>query len=563
MISTTTLRAGEARERLFEAARLPAWDLLPHQLCDLELLMNGGFAPLSGFLNEADYRSVLERSRLADGRLWPIPVTLDLPAKLAASLAPGDRLALRHPEGMPLAVLRIESLFRPEKAAEMEAVLGTADPAHPWVAYCRDNVGEVHAGGAIEPIELPPHAVFRGFRHTPAQVRAHFAAVGEARVVAFQTRNPLHRAHVELVRRAAEAAGAAILLHPVIGRTRPGDVDDFARVSCYRAVMPHFAPRPALLSLLPLAMRMAGPREALWHAIVRKNYGATHFIVGRDHAGPGADSAGRAFYPPYAAQELVAAHAEEIGIVAMPFEELVYREDTGAYAGRSEVPAGAPVLALSGTELRRRLLFGEPLPSFFTYPEVERELRRRHRPRREQGFAIFFTGLSGAGKSTVAGVLAAMLEEEDSRPVTLLDGDVVRRHLSSELGFSREHRDLNVTRIGFVAAEIVKHRGIAICAPIAPYAQARRQVRAMVEEQGGFAEVYMSTPLEICEQRDRKGLYAKARAGLLKGFTGIDDPYETPEHAEIVVDTREESAEAAAERILRFLADQGYLAALG
>ena len=555
---STTLAA--QREQRAEAARLPAWDLLPHQLCDLELLLGGGFAPLTGFLGEADYRSVLERARLADGALWPMPICLDLPAALADGLAIGDRLALRHPEGMPLAVLRIGSLFRPDKAAEAAAVLGTTDPAHPWVSYLQESVGEVYAGGSLELIEMPPHAVFRAFRHQPAELREHFARQGLTRVVAFQTRNPLHRAHVELVKMAAAAADAAILLHPVVGRTKPGDVDDFARVACYQAILPQLAPRPALLSLLPLAMRMAGPREALWHALIRKNYGATHFIVGRDHASPGVDASGRPFYDPYEAQRLTGEHAAEIGIEILPFEELVYRLDLGRFESRSQVPVGVPIGELSGSELRRRLREGRELPAYFTYPEVEKELRRRHRPRAEQGFAVFFTGLSGAGKSTIAGVLLAMLEEKGSRGVTLLDGDIVRRHLSSELGFSREHRNLNVTRIGFVAAEIVKHRGVAICAPIAPYAAARRQVRSMVEEQGGFVEVYVSTPLEVCETRDRKGLYAKARAGLVQGFTGIDDPYEIPERPEIEIDTRTESAEAAAERILAFLAGQGYLA---
>lgn len=542
------------------AARLPAWDLTPHQLCDLELLLAGGFAPLDGYLGEVDYRAVLAGSRLASGGLWPMPICLDLPAAVADRLAIGDRLALRHPEGVPLAVLTIGSLFRPDREAEAEAVLGTTDRVHPWVRHLLDDVEEVYAGGSLEPLEPPPHAVFRAYRHAPAQLRAIFAAAGWQRVVAFQTRNPLHRAHVELVSRAAELADAAILLHPVVGRTQPGDVDDFARVACYRAVLSRFAPRPAMLSLLPLAMRMAGPREALWHALIRKNYGATHFVVGRDHASPGSDSQGKPFYDPYEAQRLVGEHAAEIGIVALPFEELVYRPDAGSYVSRSEVPAGVEIASLSGGELRRRLRAGEELPGFFTYPEVEAELRRRVRPRDELGFAVFFTGLSGAGKSTIAGVLLAMLEELGPRGVTLLDGDVVRRHLSSELGFSRQHRDLNVTRIGFVAAEIVKHGGVAICAPIAPYAVARRQARAMVEAQGGFVEVYVETPLETCEQRDRKGLYAKARAGLVKGFTGIDDPYEAPQNAEIVIDTRSESAEEAAERIVAFLAAKGYFA---
>jgi sulfate adenylyltransferase len=551
-----------ARARRAEAARLKAWDLTPHQLCDLELLSSGGFAPLVGFLEEADYHSVLERSRLGDGSLWPIPITLDVDERFAENLAAGDRVALRHPEGMVLAVLTARSIYRPDRGAEAEAVLGTRDLAHPWARHLLERTGPVALGGPLEFLEDAPHAVFKTHRRTPAELKRRFAERGWKRVVAFQTRNPLHRAHVELVRRAAEAADAQILLHPVVGRTRPGDVDEFTRVKCYEAVLPHFAPREVEFAVLPLAMRMAGPREALWHALIRKNHGATHFIVGRDHAGPGVDSAGKPFYGPYAAQELVSRHAREIGIAVLPFEELLYLAAEDRYTSRSEAPAGAELISLSGTELRRRLRDGEALPSWFTYPEVERELRRRHRPRREQGFVVFFTGLSGAGKSTIANVLLARLEERGPRQVTILDGDLVRKHLSSELGFSREHRDLNVTRIGYVASEIARHGGAAICAPIAPYAAARRASRELVREavgEGAFVEVHVATPLEVCEGRDRKGLYAKARAGLVRGFTGIDDPYEVPEAPELVIDATEESAEAAAERILGHLESAGFL----
>ena len=549
-----------SRHDRLAAARLPAWDLTPHQLCDLELLGNGGFAPLTGYLNPVDYRSVLQRSRLADGTLWPIPITLDVSETFAEELHIGERITLRHPEGMPLAVLTVESVYRPDKEAEAIAILGTSDVAHPWVRHLRDAVGPVYVGGPIELVELPAHHVFRRHRHTPAELRAEFRKRGWNNVVAFQTRNPLHRAHVELVRRAAEQAGAdGILLQPVVGRTRPGDVDEFTRVRCYEAVLPHFEPRPALLSLLPLAMRMAGPKEALWHALIRRNYGATHFIVGRDHASAGSDSNGRPFHSPYAAQELVDRHAAEIGIEVLPFEELSYLASEDRYVTRSEVPEGTETTALSGTELRRRLRDGVELPGWFTYPAIERELRRRHKPRREQGFVVFFTGLSGAGKSTIANIVLALLEERGPRQVTLLDGDLVRKHLSSELGFSREHRDLNVTRIGFVASEIARHGGAVICAPIAPYAGARRIVRETVGESGGFVEVHLSTPIETCEERDRKGLYAKARAGLLKGFTGIDDPYEAPSAPELRIDTSQATAEQAALRIVEQLEREGYL----
>jgi sulfate adenylyltransferase len=361
-----------------------------------------------------------------------------------------------------------------------------------------------------------------------------------------------------------------VLLHPVVGRTSPGDVDYFTRVRCYRAVEPRLGSpeNPALLSLLPLAMRMAGPREAVWHALIRRNYGATHFVVGRDHAGPGRDSAGRPFYHPDAARRSPRSTPTRSASRSSSSEELVYVAPRGGAVGEggagyvpsSAVPAGAEALTLSGTEVRRRLQTGEEIPDWFSYPEVVAELRRQHPPRRAQGFTIFFTGLSGAGKSTIANILVAKLEEIGGRPVTLLDGDLVRKNLSSELGFSRAHRDLNILRIGFVAQEISKNGGVAVCAPIAPYSATRRAVRELVEERSGFFEVHVSTSLAVCEQRDRKGLYAKARAGLLKGFTGIDDPYETPEAAELVLDTGLLSAEEAAEQVIVRLRSEGYIA---
>jgi sulfate adenylyltransferase len=545
------------RERLATAKSLPTLDLDAVQLCDLELLLNGGFAPLRGFLGEADHRSVVADARLANGTLWPIPITLDVDERFAAGIDVGSRVTLLHPEGVPVAVLTVDSLFRPDRLAEAAGVLGTEDPAHPWARRLA-NAAPVSLGGVVEALEPIPHSLFRAHRFTPADLRREFDARGWSRVVAFQTRNPLHRAHVELVRRAAETADAAILLHPVVGRTQPGDIDAISRVRCYEAVMPRFE-RPALLAVLPLAMRMAGPREAVWHALIRRNHGATHLVVGRDHAGPAPRPDGQPFYRPLEAQEFALRHAAEIGIDILPFEEMVYRPDVDRYEPRSSVPVGAPVASLSGSEQRRLLREGAPLPPFFTYPEVEDELRRVTPPRATQGVVVFMTGLSGAGKSTVAQVLAKRLEEIGPRRVTLLDGDIVRKHLSSELGFSREHRNLNVTRIGFVASEVARHGGVAICAPIAPYAGARDTVRELCSESGGFFEIHVATPIEVCEGRDRKGLYAKARAGLLTGFTGIDDPYEAPRRPELVIDTSAESAERSAERILELLAASGFV----
>jgi sulfate adenylyltransferase len=538
-----------------------SWDLTPRQLCDLELLLIGGFSPLRSFMGRADYESVCARMRLADGTLWPIPVMLDVPEELAHKVGAGATLALRDPEGVMLAALHVEEVWQPDRTAEAQAVFGTTNREHPGVAYLLDKSHPFYVSGKLEGVQLPAHYDFRSQRLTPVELRVEFARLGWRRVVAFQTRNPMHRAHQELTLRAAKEVEANLLIHPVVGMTKPGDVDHYTRVRCYQALLPHYPQSTVKLALLPLAMRMGGPREAVWHAIIRKNYGCTHLIVGRDHAGPGQDSAGKPFYGPYAAQELLREHEKELGVAMVPFKMMVYVEDQDAYLPDDEVPKGARVLSISGTDLRRRLAEGREIPEWFTFSEVARELRRTHRPRHQQGFTVFFTGLSGSGKSTVARVLQVKFLEVGGRPVTLLDGDIVRKHLSSELGFSKEHRDINIRRIGFVAAEITKNGGIAICAPIAPYQSVRREVRAMTEQGGGFVLVHLATPLEVCEQRDRKGLYAKARAGIVKQFTGISDPYEVPSDAEVVIDTTDITPEEAAQTIVLHLERDGYVGA--
>jgi len=548
------------RADLLDASRTwPSWVLTARQLCDLELLLNGGFSPLRGFMCQADYRSVCDRMRLANGPLWSMPITLDVSEVVAQALRPGEALALRDPEGVMLAALRVDDVWQPDREAEARAVFGTTSRDHAGVAHLLDRTQPWYAGGAVQGLQLPVHYDFRELRLTPAELRAEFTRMGWRRVVAFQTRNPLHRAHQELTMRAAKAAQANLLIHPVVGMTKPGDVDHYTRVRCYQAVLARYPQHTVKLSLLPLAMRMGGPREALWHATIRKNFGCTHFIVGRDHAGPGADKTGRPFYGPYDAQELLSKHQEELGVTMVPFQNMVYLEEQDAYFPEDEVPAGARTLNLSGTELRRRLADGRDIPKWFTFPEVARELIRSYPPRRNQGLTVFFTGLSGSGKSTIANVLLIKFLEMGGRPVTLLDGDIVRTHLSSELGFSKEHRDLNIRRIGFVAAEITKNGGIAICAPIAPYDSVRKDVRAMIESVGGMLLVHVATPLEVCEQRDRKGLYAKARAGIVKQFTGISDPYEVPTDADVVVDATAMTPEEAAQEILLRLEQMGYI----
>ncbi len=552
-----------AKELQAESRNWLSWDLTPRQLCDVELLLSGGFSPLIGFLGRADYESVCSSSsmRLGSGVLWPIPITLDVTDTVAKKLKPGTSLALRDPEGVMTAVFEVEDVWQPDRQAEAEAVFGTANWEHPGVAYLVNQSNPWYVGGKLEGAEAPAHYDFHSLRLSPAEVRKEFSRLGWRKVVAFQTRNPMHQAHVEITLRAAKEIEANLLIHPVVGMTKPGDVDHYTRVRCYQSLLSHYPQNTARLALLPLAMRMGGPREAVWHAIIRKNYGCSHLIVGRDHAGPGSDSVGKPFYGPYDAQELLRKHEEELGIAMVPFKMMVYVEDMDRYVPDDEVPAGSRVLSISGTELRRRLAEGQEIPKWFTYPEVTRELRKTHPPRHQQGFTVFFTGLSGAGKSTIANALQVKLLEMGGRPLTLLDGDIVRKNLSSELGFSKEHRDLNIRRIGFVASEITKNGGIAVCAPIAPYDKVRKEVRELVGGAGGFLLVFAATPLEACEERDRKGLYAKARAGIIKQFTGISDPYEEPQDADVVIDTTELTPEEAAQQIILHLEREGYIAA--
>jgi sulfate adenylyltransferase len=534
-------------------------DLTPRQLCDLELLLNGGFSPLTGFMTQPDYDRVCSEMRLEDGTLWPIPITLDISAELASTLNPGVSLALRDPEGVMLASLKVEDVWQPNKEAEANAVFGTANPEHPGVAHVLEQSQPYYVGGRLTGVQAVTHYDYRFLRHSPQQLRAELAKSGWKKVVAFQTRNPMHRAHQELTLRAAKDVEANLLIHPVVGMTKPGDVDHYTRVRCYQALLRRYPDQTALLSLLPLAMRMGGPREAVWHAIIRKNYGCTHLIVGRDHAGPGSDSSGTPFYGPYDAQELLHKHENELGVTMVPFKMMVYVEDSDSYLPVDEVEEGTRTLNLSGTELRARLAAGEDVPEWFTFPDVADELRRSHPPRPRQGFTVFFTGLSGSGKSTIANVLLVKFLEMGGRAVTLLDGDLVRKNLSKELGFSKEHRDINIRRIGYVASEITKNGGIAICAPIAPYDAVRQDVRSTVQPVGGFILVHVATPLEVCEERDRKGLYAKARAGIIKEFTGISDPYEEPADAELVIDTTKFTAEEAAQQIMLHLEKEGYV----
>jgi sulfate adenylyltransferase len=537
----------------------PSWDLTDRQVCDLELLLNGAFSPLDGYLSREDYEHVLATMRLPTGVVWPIPINLDVSREFAAALREGDRIALRDPEGVLIATMEVSDSWEPDKAAEARSVFGTEDEHHPGVHFLKHRAGSVYLGGKLRGVEPPMHYDFKILRDSPSELRGRFRKLGWRKVVAFQTRNPMHRAHQELTFRAARECEANLLLHPVVGMTRPGDIDHYTRVRCYEHMLKHYPEQTTALSLLNLAMRMAGPKEALWHAIIRKNYGCTHLIVGRDHAGPGAAANGEAFYEPYAAQQLLQQYEKELEVAVVPFQEMVYVEQKAQFVPEDETTPDMTVLRVSGTEFRRRLREGLEIPPWYSHPEIIEELRKAHPPRHLQGFTVFFTGLSGSGKSTIANALLVKLLEIGTRRVTLLDGDVVRKHLSSELGFSREHRDINILRIGYVASEITKYGGVAICAPIAPYTATRRRVRDMIEPFGGFVEIHVATSLEVCEARDRKGLYAKARAGTLKEFTGISDPYEEPQTPEMRIDTRSLSPDLAAHRILVKLESLGYI----
>jgi sulfate adenylyltransferase len=524
----------------------------PRALDDYEMLSSGAFAPLSSFMGKADYLSCLNSMRLLDGRLFPIPITLPV----IDAVEPGHRVTLVHPRGDVLAMLDVDEVFEIDPSNEAHALFGSADPAHPYTREIVDGP-TARIAGRLTPLRPSPHADFVSLRLRPAEVISRLAALGRKNVVAFQTRNPLHRSHEELIKRAAAEHNATVLLHPVVGLTKPGDIDHFTRVRTYRALVEnYFEPGSTLLALLPLAMRMAGPREALLHAIIRKTFGATHFIVGRDHAGPGPDSNGKAFFTPYAAQELVGRHAEEIGIAMVPFREMVYIENEDRFEEEDKVPKDAVVSSLSGSDVRRHLAQGIPLPRWFTRPQTAAILQRAHPKRSEQGFCVWFTGLSGSGKSTTADALRALLMEE-GRAVTMLDGDEVRLNLSKGLGFSREDRDANILRIGYVASEVVRHRGVAICAAISPFRDARDKCRALIGE--GFFEIFMDTDLATCESRDAKGLYARARSGQLKGFTGIDDPYEEPVAPEVRLKDVQATAVDNALAIVRTLKSKGFL----
>tara|TARA_Y100000994_G_scaffold10732_1_gene8592 strand:- start:14565 stop:16238 length:1674 start_codon:yes stop_codon:yes gene_type:complete len=552
------LKVKEYKEK---SASLVSIVLNDRQICDIELILNGAFSPLNGFLGKSDYESVLNNMKLSNGEIWPIPIMLDVDEEFidANSIENGTEIALREKEGFLVGILTVSDVWTPNKKIEAEAIYKTTDTYHPGVNNLINSTKSVYIGGEITAVQSPKHYDYNLLRHTPSELKEQFDKLGWEKIVAFQTRNPMHRAHKEIAYRAATEVQANLLIHPVVGQTKPGDIDHFTRVRCYQKILKYYPEGTTMLSLLPLSMRMAGPREALWHGLIRKNYGCTHIVIGRDHAGPGKDASGKDYYGPYEAQELLKSFSDEIGIDMVEFKMMVYVEEKAEYMPIDNVPDGLKTLNISGTELRHRLENDLDIPDWFTYPEIVKELKKTYPSKDNQGLTIFFTGLSGSGKSTIANGLLVKLKEHGKRNVTLLDGDIVRTHLSSELGFSKDHRNLNITRIGFVASEITKNGGIAICAPIAPYNESRKQNEDLISEYGNYVEVHVSTPLSTCERRDTKGLYAMARQGKIKGFTGIDDPYEEPKNPSLSIDTTDITEEEAIQKVMLYLEKEGFI----
>ncbi len=544
-----------------ESENYPSLTLNQRQLCDLELLINGGFSPLTGFMDRMQYESVLENMHLTDGSLWSIPVVLDIPTSLTKKLEVGSKLALRDTEGFMLAVMTISDIWQPDKRVEADAVFGTQSELHPSVYYLFHETTNYYIGGAIEGIQLPSHYDFESLWNSPSELRHLFNKNGWRKVMAFQTSRPMHRMQREITLNAAREVGAHLLLHPTVGMTKPGDLQYYARVHCYQAVLKYFPIHLTLLSLLPLAMRMARPRETLWHGLIHRNFGCSHYIVGPHHASPPLEiSSDGFFYEPYASQELVSTYQDEMGIQMVPLDEYRYVPRHKKFMPLQQIKdENLDAKVFHESNLRKKLQRDEPIPEWYSYPDVIRELRRVYPPRYKIGFTLFFTGFSGSGKSTLAKIIYAKLIEEGGRPVTLLDGDIVRLNLSSELGFSKKDRDINIQRIGFVANEISKNGGVAICAPIAPYAKTRRAARQLIEQHGDFIEIHVATPLEVCEMRDRKGLYAKARKGIIPEFTGVSAPYDKPEKSELCIDTTDISPMEEADEIFLYLLREGYL----
>ena len=534
-------------------------------LCDLELLLNGAFNPLTGFMKEKDYNSVVENYRLANGEVWPIPIVYTINDDEIDKYSSHKTIILKDKTNLPLAHFHIEEIYKPDIEKECKGVYGTNDDNHPYVKILQSRPNVHYIGGRVEKINLPSHFDFNSLRLTPDKVKKMKEERGIKNLVGFQTRNPMHKCHFELVKYALKQVGepnTAALVHPVVGITQECDIDYYSRVKCYKKIMKHFDENEGILSLLTLSMRMGGPREALFHALIRKNYGCTHFIVGRDHAGPSYKTKeGKKFYGDYDAHELLGRLKDEIGIDVIVAKAIMYVKELGEYRCEDELKGGETCMHISGTEQRRLLRAGEDIPEWFSFKEVVSELKQVYKPNIKKGFCIYLVGLSGSGKSLLASTLNEALNEKLSgRVVSILDGDVIRQNISKGLGFSKNDRSTNVRRIGYVASEIVKHGGVCIAANIAPYDNDRLVNRQLIEESGGYFEIHVDTSLNKCEERDIKGLYKKAREGVIKEFTGISDPFEKPSRADLTLDNSNiEQISKNVNKILDLIKKEGYL----
>lgn len=537
------------------------------ELCDLELILNGGFSPLTGFLLKNDYESCLKDMRLSNGKLWPIPIVLPITEKDVEKFKHYNSIILKDETGLNIAEMDISkegSIYKYDIKKESESIFGIYDNNHPYVKIMKEQYDRgyvYYCGGSVKKLNGINHYDFKDYRLNPEETKHFFEKNNWKKIIGFQTRNPMHRSHYELTKYAIGKAGenSKLLLHPVVGVTQECDVDYYTRVKCYIEILKKYNQNEVKLSLLPLSMRMAGPREAVWHAIIRKNYGCSHFVVGRDHAGPSYKRKdGKDFFGHYDAQDLLLSVADEIGIKVIISKLIVFamNKETNEkiYTPIDLINTdNYEIKKLSGTEQREMLNNGTELPEWFTFPSIYNELKKEYKPLNERGLCLYFVGLSGSGKTTLAKSIISKLNELISgKKITYLDGDIVRTNLSKGLGFNKEDRSTNVRRIGYVASQVVRHNGVAVVANIAPYLEDRQFNKNIISKEGNMIQIWVKTPLEICEKRDVKGLYKLAREGKIKEFTGISDPFETPDDSDLIVDGTE-SIDSLISKIINFI----------
>jgi len=541
------------------AHELATVTLSHRNLCDLELILNGGFAPLDTFLNKTEYENVLENMHLGDGSIWPMPVTLDVDRRFADSLKSGQEIALRDVQGLLIAIMLVNDVWKPNKKHEALAVYNTLDENHPGVATLLNQVKDYYISGELIPMSSPVHYDYDHLRFTPAQLQETFEQRRWKKIVAFHTHNPMHKVHRELTLQAVKLTGAKLLLHPVSEFSQANDHNHYLRIRCYEHILKTYPKKSTLLGLLPLATRMAGPREALWHAIIRKNYGCTHFIVGRDHASPIQGRSEQKYYRAYDAQTLALTYQNEVGIEIVPMQELIFSHRKMRYYPANKFPKNGKPTSISGTELRNRIINKKAIPEWFTYPDIISELRKTIPHKLQQGFTVLLTGLPNSGKSTIANGLMLKLIEQTGRQVTLLDDNEIRARLSRGLSSSERDKEVCANRVAYVAKEVTRHGGIVVCETPATTLKTRNDMRDMISQSGGFIEVYVSTPMSTCENRNPSGLIGDARATQIKDLVLISNYYEAPEMPEIEIDTSSLEPKEVIENIMKEIRTLGYI----